>query len=110
LEQAQDLWGRLALEPHSGKFGLRSFGIFRPARPGGLEEENSIQINEYVFVEPCNAFWMPTGSAAESTASGIEQLESNLIAGLQTGDRSSLLNASRLVREVDHLSFGSFIV
>src|SRR5205809_493593 len=51
---------------------------------------------------------MPPGSTVEGT--GIAQLEADLIAGLESSDRSSLLNTLRLLQALDKLSLDSVSV
>jgi len=63
---------------------------------------------DYGFVEPRYHFRMPPGSTVEGT--GIAQLEADLIAGLESSDRSSLLNTLRLLQALDKLSLDSLSV
>jgi hypothetical protein len=59
--------------------------------------------SEYAFVEPREAFQMPPRTT-ESTTTGLRQLEIDLVAGLETGDRNTLLNTLRLLQALDDLS------
>ena len=63
---------------------------------------------DYGFVAPRYYFQMPRGSTAEGT--GITQLEADLIAGLESNDRSSLLSTLRLLQALDKLSLNSLSV
>jgi hypothetical protein len=65
---------------------------------------------EYAFVEPREAFQMPPRSTTENTSTGLEQLETDLVAGLETGDRNKLLNTLRLLQALDDLSPASISV
>jgi hypothetical protein len=64
--------------------------------------------SNYAFVEPRIVFQLPSAPSVEG--SGIEQLERDLIAGLETSDRSSLLNTLRLLQALDKLSPNSLAV
>jgi hypothetical protein len=65
---------------------------------------------EYAFVAPREAFRMPPRPTIESTSTGLEQLETDLVAGLETGDRNILLNTLRLLQALDGLSPASISV